>query len=83
LVRYLITEFLQIPLSILPPILPLIFLFFPPKSHPLHTNQIIRPTPSNILLFSIPIYLLLFPLNNLPITTILPHTLSNISNYAL
>ncbi|WP_313956723.1 ArsB/NhaD family transporter, partial [Staphylococcus epidermidis] len=42
-----------------------------------------KPPPSNILLFSIPIYLLLFPLKNLPITPLLPNILSTISNYPL
>ncbi|WP_318527106.1 ArsB/NhaD family transporter, partial [Staphylococcus auricularis] len=80
---YLLTHFIQIPLSIIPPIIPFIFLILPPKSKPLHTKQLIKAPPSNILLFSIPIYLLLFPLKNLPITTILPHLLTNISNYPL
>ncbi|WP_313957746.1 ArsB/NhaD family transporter, partial [Staphylococcus epidermidis] len=79
LIAYLVTHFIHIPLSFITPPIPVIFILLPPHSNLLHTKQLIKPAPSNILIFSIRIYLLIFPLNNLPITLILPHILSSIA----
>ncbi|WP_391509636.1 ArsB/NhaD family transporter, partial [Bacillus pumilus] len=38
----------------------------------LATKRLIKEPPSSILFFSIPIYVLLYPLNNLPLTQIFP-----------
>ncbi|WP_313959620.1 ArsB/NhaD family transporter, partial [Staphylococcus hominis] len=59
------------------------FLILPPKSNPLPVTKLLKAPPSNILIFSLPIYLLLFPFKNLPITHLLPHIFSNIPHQAL
>ncbi|WP_313957423.1 ArsB/NhaD family transporter, partial [Staphylococcus epidermidis] len=74
---------MHVPLSFITPPIPLIFILLPPHSNVLHTKQLIKPAPSNILIFSIPIYLLIFPLNNLRMTLILAHILSSIPQHPL
>ncbi|WP_420903246.1 ArsB/NhaD family transporter, partial [Staphylococcus pettenkoferi] len=50
-IPYLTTPFTQLPLSLILRILPLILLLISPPSNPLHTPHLLKPPPSNIVLF--------------------------------
>ncbi|WP_201317664.1 arsenic transporter [Paenibacillus sp. EPM92] len=83
LIAYMVSEFIQLPVSVIAGVVAIVFILAARGSHAIHTAKLIKEAPWAVVVFSIGMYVVVYGLRNVGLTDMLGDVIQKVADQGL